>query len=288
MLLPRITLTIATSALVVRAAVAVFPVPSVVRDVGAIIQNSVAVTHQNVAVASQFEHCERDVTRTGTKTYAVTMISGSPYSRLTAIDDKPLAEADRRQQQDNEDAARVARAGEAPDERARRLQKYERKFRRIRLLLEQLPAAFDFTSEGTQLSEGFDAYVIRATPKRDYRPASREAEVLNGMEVRLWIEQHSFQWIKAEATVVRPVSLEGFLAEIERGTRFSLEQQPVAPNVWLPTKFSMRTRAKILFLLRHRTDVDETYFDYRRINSEGSRSDANRDSVADCLPIGFN
>ena len=175
------------------------------------------------------------MTSAGAKTYAVTMLLGSPYSRLTAVDDKPLSERERQQAQDSEEAARTARSTEAPSERARRVEKYERQIRRNRLLLEQLPSAFDFTSEGTQTSEGFDAYVIRATPKREYRPTSDEAEVLTGMEGRLWIEQHSFQWIKVEATVVHRVSIEALVASVEPGTRFFLEQRPVAGGVWLPS-----------------------------------------------------
>jgi hypothetical protein len=282
----RSTLTIAAGALGALAAIAAAPASVVVPDVDTVMQNSIAATHQNWAVSAQFDRCERDVTRAGTKTYAVTMILGSSYSRLTAVDDKPISEADRQRQHNDEDLARMTRASEAPDERARRIEKYERKSRRIRLGLDQFPYAFDFTSEGTQRTEGFDVYVIHATPKGSYRPTSSDSEVLKGTDVRLWIEQNSFQWVKVEASVVHPVSIAGFFASIEPGTRFSLEQRPVEPDVWLPTHFSMRTRARVLFLLRQRSDVDETYFDYRRVESEASRPDTHRDDA--CLPTVLN
>jgi hypothetical protein len=269
------------------AALAAIASSSVVPDVDTIVQKSVAATRQNWAAAGQFDYCERDVTKTGTKTFAVTMILGSSYNRLTAVDDNPISETDRQRQQNDEDSARVARASEAPDERARRVEKYERKSRRFRLGLEQFPYAFNFTSEGTQVADGFNAYVIHGTPKADYQPTSNDTEVLKGMEVRLWIEQSSFQWVKVEASVVHPVSIAGFLASVEPGTRFSLAQRPVAPDVWLPTHFSIRTRARILFLFRQRTDVDETYFDYRRVERDGSRPDAQHD-VAACLPTAVN
>ncbi len=280
----RLLLPTATGVLAVAAATAVVPARSTVLDVDQIIQKSVAVTHKNWAVATQFDHCERQVTSAGAKTYAVTMILGSPYYRLTAVDDKPLSDDDRQRQQDDEDAARVARAAETSDERARRVEQYERQARRNRLLLEQLPYAFDFSAEGTQAAEGSDAFVIRAMPKPAYRPPNSAAEVLTGMEGRLWIQQQSFQWIKVEATVVHSVSIEAFLARVEPGTRFSLAQRPVTPAIWMPTQFSMRTRARILFFLRQRTDVDETYFDYRRIEPGGLPPDAPRDSAATCPP----
>ena len=284
----RRTLTIAAGVVGALAAIAAVPVSSAGPDLDTIVQNSVAATRQNWAAAAQFDHCERDVTKSGIKTYAVTMILGSPYNRLTAVDDKPISESDRQRQQNDEELARVARANEAPDERARRVEKFERKARRFRQGLEQFPNAFDFTSEGTQLTEGFDAYVIHGTPKSDFRPTSNDTEVLTGMEVRLWIERNSFQWVKVEASVVRPVSIAGFLASVEPGTRFSLAQRPVAPDVWLPTYFSIRTRARILFLLRQRTDVEETYFDYRRVESDRSHPHAHRDDAAACLATAVN
>ena len=281
-----VTLAVAIRALDVLAT-PVGPATAVIQDAQEIIQNSVVATHKNWAIAAQFDRCERDTTDAGAKTYAVTMILGSPYYRLTAIDEKPVSDDDRQRADHDEDAARAARASEAQDERARRVTKYERQLQRNRLLLEQLPYAFDFTSEGTEVRDGFDAYVIRAIPKRDYRPADSQAEVLKGMEGRLWIEQHSFQWIKVEANVVHSVSIEGFLATVQPGTQFSLSQQPVDSEVWLPTHFSMRTRARIFFLFRHRSDEDETYFDYRRIDSTRSPDDARGDRAA-CLPASFN
>lgn len=52
--------------------------------------------------------------------------------------------------------------------------------------------------------------------------------MLRGMEGELWIDEATFQWVKVQARVIRPVSIEGFLARVEPGTRFELEKMPVA------------------------------------------------------------
>jgi hypothetical protein len=233
-------------------------------DVSEILRQSVAANHRNLLAAADYDHCERVLTRDGTKTYDVTMVLGTPYQRLTEINGRPLSDGEQQREQQKLDAARAARERESADERATRLGKDDKDRRRNRLLLDQLPEAFTFTLEGEQKIGRFDAYVLRATPRRDYQPPTLEAQVLTGMEGRFWIERNSFQWIKAEAAVVRPVSIASFLARVDPGTQFTLEQTPVSPDVWMPAHFSMRTRGRLLLLLKQRTQMDATYYDYRR------------------------
>jgi len=233
-------------------------------DVSEIIRQSVAANHRNLVASADFDHCERVITRDGTKTYDVTMVMGTPYQRLTEINGQPLSDENQQREKQKLDAARAARERESADERATRLGKDDKDRRRNRLLLDQLPEAFTFTLEGEQKVGHFDAYVLRATPRRDYQPPTLESQVLTGMEGRFWIERNSFQWIKAEAAVVRPVSIASFLARVDPGTQFALEQTPVNSDVWMPAHFSMRTRGRLLFLLKQRTQVDATYYDYRR------------------------
>lgn len=45
-----------------------------------------------------------------------------------------------------------------------------------------------------------------------------------------------------EATVIHPVSIEGFLAQVEPGTQFKLEKMPVADGIWLPKHFVSHVR----------------------------------------------
>jgi hypothetical protein len=233
-------------------------------DVSEIIRQSVAANHRNLVASTDYDHSERVLTRDGMKTYDVTMMVGTPYQRLTEINGQPLPDGEEQREKQKQDAARVARERETPDERATRLGKDEKDRKRNRLLLDQLPQAFNFTLEGQQKVGRFDAYVLRATPRREYQPPTLESQVLTGMEGRFWIDRDSYQWIKAEAAVVRPVSVASFLARVDPGTQFTLEQTPVTGDVWMPSHFSMRTRGRILLFLKQRTQMDATYFDYRR------------------------
>lgn len=84
------------------------------------------------------------------------------------------------------------------------------------------------------------------------------------MQGKLWIDKQTFQWVKIQAQVIHPVLIEGFLAEVEPGTRFELEKRPVQDGIWLPSHFAMKAQAKIFFLFPHRSQDDETYYGYRK------------------------
>jgi hypothetical protein len=84
------------------------------------------------------------------------------------------------------------------------------------------------------------------------------------MEGKLWIDEKTFQWVKVEARVIRPVSIGGFLAQVEPGTRFELEKMPVAEGIWLPKHFAMKSQAKVLFFFTRKSQADETYYGHHK------------------------
>ena len=114
---------------------------------------------------------------------------------------------------------------------------------------------------------GFEVYVLKATPRKGYKPPDRDSEVLTGMEGTLWIDQRTFQWVKVEAHVFHPVKIEGFLATVEPGTRFELEKRPVSGDIWMASHFSMRSNAKVLLLFPHKGEEDDLYFHYHKVES---------------------
>jgi hypothetical protein len=134
-------------------------------------------------------------------------------------------------------------------------------------MMEQLVDAFDFTLLGEQKLGGFDVYVLSAKPRPGYQPVNAETKALTGMRGKLWIDKKTYQWVKVEAEVVHPVTVEGFLATIEPGTRFQLDKMPVADGVWLPKHYVMTSRALVLFFFPRKRQEEETYFDYQRGSS---------------------
>jgi hypothetical protein len=246
--------------------VAVLAVPSFAQhDVENIIQRSVEVNAVDWKAAPDYDYVERDrQPGGGTKTYEELMILGSPYERLIAVNGKPLSPEQAAQEQQKLDTTVVERQKESPQGRRQRIAKYEKERQSDDLMMEQLTKALDFKLVGEQRLGAQDVYVLKATPRPGYNPPNAQAKVLTGMEGKLWIDKQTFQWVKVEATVIHPVSIGCFLAEVEPGTHFQLEKMPLADSIWLPKHFAMKSRAKILFLFTRRSQADETYSGYHK------------------------
>lgn len=240
-------------------------------DVATIIGKSVEANARDWAANPQFDYYERDRTSQGSKTFQVTMVYGSPYERLVEINGEKLRPAAEFAQQRKFRQVLAQRRAESAQQRRARIAKYEADRRRDQLMLNQLTQAFNFSLQGEQELDGRNVYVLKATPRSGYRPPNRDCQVLPGMEGTLWIDQSTFQWVKVEAHVMRPVEIEGFVAKVEPGTQFALEKMPVEGDIWLPKRYTMTADARVLFLLPHHSQEDDSYFNYQK---RGSSADS--------------
>jgi len=236
-------------------------------DVNEIIQRSVQANEADWKVQPEYNYCN-EVRESGhTKMFDVLMIEGTPYHRLVAVDGKMPSPQQTAEQEKKLKQAIASRHNETPQQRANRIAEWQRSQERNHLMIEQLTKAFNFKLEATRELDGHHVYELTATPRPGYQPPNKETKALTGMEGKLWIDQKSSQWVRVQAEVVRPVSIEGFLARVERGTRFQLNQAPIEPDVWFPTYFSMKSRAKIFFLIPHNDEEEDRYFDYRKAST---------------------
>jgi hypothetical protein len=229
-----------------------------------IVERSVQANSKDWQTAPAYSHFERDVLATGTRTVVVTMILGSPYQRLVAVNGTPLSADEQAREQQKLERVTAQRCGESRQARSERIDRYEKERTRDHQLMDEMTKAFSFKLVGEKKSGSSDVYVLQATPRPDYQPPNKETKVLTGMQGELWIDKHTYHWVRVEAEVIHPVVIGGFLARVEPGTRFELENMPVEGGVWLPEHFAMKSRAKILFLYTSKNQEDETYFDYRK------------------------
>ncbi len=240
-------------------------------DANAIIQRSVEANQTDWKANPEYDWTERDLQPGGgTKTFQEFMILGSPYGRLIALDGKPLPAAKEREEQHKLDTEIAKRQQESPEARHQRVAKFEEQRSRDHVMMEQLTKAFNFKLIGQQKLNSHDVYVLNATPKNNYQPPNMQSQALKGMQGKLWIDKASFQWVKVEAEVVRPVSIEGFLAKVEPGTRFELEKAPVQNGIWLPSHYAMKSQARVLYLFSHKSRDEETYWNYHKSTEDSS------------------
>jgi|SRR5689334_3002139 len=242
-------------------------------DARQIVERSLVPIRRDFEAAPQFECSEHDQDAKGSRTYLDLMIDGSDYQQLIAINDKPLSREKRAQEAQKLRDETARREKQSREERAQRIAKFQADQKRDHDLIAELTKAFDFKLAGVDHLGGHEVYVLHATPRRGYHPISRDTQVLTGMKGTLWIDQKSLQWVKVEAEVTHPVSIEGLMARVEPGTRFELEKMPVAPGIWLASHFAMKSRSRVFYLFPHQKSEEETYSDYRRISSSASTAE---------------
>jgi hypothetical protein len=234
-------------------------------DITRIVQESARVTQADLKASPEFDWSETDLESDGSqKTYRVHMLFGSPYRELIAVNDKPLPPDQKQQEKRKLQDETSRRQHESPGDRASRVAEFEKEQNRDRRFIEEFVRAFNFKLIGQQQLDGRAVYAVRATRRAGYRPTDRDSEVLTGMRGTLWIDKRTHQWVKAEAEVVHPVSIAGFVATVEPGTRFLLEKTPVTADVWLAKHFTMNEKAEIFSFINHKKHEDVTFFDYHK------------------------
>jgi hypothetical protein len=232
-----------------------------------IIRRSVAASERNWRAAPIWSYHERDAKPNGrgnsSKTYRVLMIEGSQYNQLVAKNDQPLSPDEQAAEEKKLEQEIRKRKSESPSERSKRISKYQQERNQDHAMMLEMVSAFDFTPAGEENVRGRPAYVFEASPKPGYVPKNRDAKVLTGMKGRLWVDKGTFQWAKVQAEVTTPISFYGFLARVEPGTSFLLEQAPVAGRIWFPIRFRQQVSAKALGIINENSLDEETYSDYK-------------------------
>jgi hypothetical protein len=237
-------------------------------DAQTILRRSVDAIREDWAKAPEYSWVERDVESKHdgvrmSKTYRVLMLDGSPYNVVTAVNDQPPAAAERALEQKKLAREIAKRRSESERERARRIAKYTREQQRNHAMLAEMVDAFRFDLTGQARVDGHDCWVLDAQPKPNYDPTDHEGRVLKGMKGKLWIDKATYQWVRVQAEVVKPVSFYGFLAKVGPGTEFYLEQEPVANGIWLPKVFDVRVRATALGFVSENSAENDSYRDYQ-------------------------
>src|SRR5208283_4301727 len=228
-------------------------------NVGDIIQRATTAMESDWNAFPGFAFVERDSVTSKRETTVATnrvfMIDGSDYYMPIAFNDKPYTAEQTAQEHEKLLQEIGRRSHQTEKERQHRSESYWKERNQTRILLGEYVKAFNFTVIGEEVINGHSACVLDAKRKLDYRPPNREARILTGMQGRLWIDTHDFHWVKAEAEVLKPVSILGIAVRILPGTHMELEMAPVSPSLWLVSSFTVAVKASIVWMPADRADV---------------------------------
>jgi hypothetical protein len=220
-------------------------------------------TYQEREQDRQFDS-NGSITKTESQTSEVMVLAGQPYRKLIAKDDKPLPAKDARHEDEKMDRELSRRESMSAQDRA----SLEKKREESRKFLREVPDAFKFTLAGQENVGGRPAWVIDAEPNPDFKPRTMQGRILQKIRGKLWIDQGEYQWVKADMHVLDAISLGWALFRIAQGGSIYYQQKRVNEEVWLPEQLRIRADARLAYVKKVRTEVDITYKDYRKFQSD--------------------
>jgi hypothetical protein len=250
------------------------PAPPGARE---IVQHSIEKNQQDDARLRDYTYNETTVVRTfdragavvktETRQLEVMNLYGSQYRHLVAKDGHALKGKSKEAADAEYNRELHKREVESEDDRLKREEKAAKDRAEGRKFLAEIPKAYDLKLAGEETLEGLPAWVIEATPRADYRPGAKHAELLRKLRGRLWIDKASEQWVKVEAEVIAPITFGGFLAKVDQGAKLTFLATRIDAGLWVPSKVTVRADARVLF--KHASlDVETAYTDYQRFRVE--------------------
>ena len=254
------------------------------QDASEIVRKSVAVNDRDFKAQPQYSFRERDLSAKldaggkpktqHSKTLEVTMIDGSPYSRLTELNGEPLPSSEEQVEAAKLKAAQSQRASQSTAQRQARISKYQKGRANDHMLMQEMVKAFDFTIAGNEQINGHDCYKLNANPKPGYQPPVEKARVLTGMKGTMWIAKDGYHWVRVEAEVIHPVEFGYLVAKVNPGTTFELDQAPVG-GAWLPQHFVQTVNARVLGMFGLASRDEAQYSDYQRLGVQQAAAELN-------------
>ena len=189
---------------------------------------------------------------------------------VIAYNGKPLTA-----EQQQAEQARVERFINKPEElRKKREQEFENAERTMRIT-RALPDAFVYEYAGEEQSSegigraGASLVKLKFRPNPKYEPPSRVEELLTGMEGYVLVDAARLRLASIDGTLFKEVGFGwGILGHLDRGGRFTVQQQEVGDNLWEISSVSLRFTGKVLLFKTLNIVSTETFSGFRRVRSD--------------------
>lgn len=201
------------------------------------------------------------------KTWDITVLYGEPYSRLIEKNDRPLSAEDEKKEQEKIDKFISKRKSESDEEQQKRQAKQKKEREEGRAFLRDVANAYDFRIIGEEPVDGRDAWVLEATPRKNFHPTQPHADVLPKLKGKLWIDKQDYNWVKAEAEAIDTISFGLFLARVHKGSHFSFEQVRLNNEVWLLRRFYVNASARLLLFKNEGLEQEDIFSNYKKFSS---------------------
>ena len=244
-------------------------------QIHALIVRAIQNQHRDDQALQEFERIERKIARSGENADITTDITERILPSGTGNIKLKMAEhgvpiASDLYRAELEFAVNAFDLAIHPNDRYKEdLAKYERRRRDRSDLVDTAMKAFRITWAGRETrtdSNGPHTFIkFLLDPNPDYEPINRFAASFQHVHAVLWVDEAQAQFARLEGDVASDIPFAGGIAgKVYRGGHVVMEQEEVAPGVWLPTVYTYDVDGrKFLFAfgLHERTEITR----YRRI-----------------------
>jgi len=244
------------------------------QDASEIVRKSVELDQANWARMKDYTWIARQTDRgldssghvksEKTDEWETVVLYGEPHRRMLERDGKPLSAEDQRAEQVKLDKAAAKFQRESPGQRARREAEYEKRREKGREFLRDVPDLFDFKLLGDQKFDGYDVWVISATPKPGAQPKHSDAKPLLKVQAKMWIDKAEYQWVRLEAETTATISFGLFIARLNPGAKLVFEQTRVNDEVWLPKREIISGAGRLALVKKLAGEQEVTWNNYRK------------------------
>jgi hypothetical protein len=245
------------------------------QDAGEIMRRALAEDAASAAIARNYTYLEHQEVRTSdgsnvkvreTNTYDVTLLEGSPYRRLVAHNDQPLAPKERSKEEEKLRRSIEDRRHETDAQKQQRIADWQHKEEKQHEPLHEIPDAFFLKLAPGETIEGQDVFVVDGTPKPGYKPKSKNAFFLPKVKGRFWIAKQGFQCVKVEFETLDTIAWGGIVARVAKGTRLRIELTRINNEVWLPKRILLAGSARVMLVKGFTGELDWTYSGFKKFS----------------------
>lgn len=130
-------------------------------------------------------------------------------------------------------------------------------------LVDAMSDAFIPKQLDSEMRNGHRCDVFELDPNPAYHPRSIFEEALSHVVATMWIDRESLQLVRGEARVVKDFPVGGgLIGKLYRGSTFSMDQEPVAPGIWLPVRYQYDfSGRKFLFPFEEHEVIEASHYD---------------------------
>lgn len=180
-----------------------------------------------------FRYIQRTISSDGSRT---TLEIATRYGRVGRLIEANRQPPDQQQLEKNEQLL-TRLATDTQLQKARFKDQQSDMLRRDNVI-KDMPAAFTYSYAG---KDPQGRIMLKFQPAPNFSPTSRQSLVLEGMAGEMWIDSSSQRMAKVDGKLIRDVTIGwGFLARLNTGGRFLLEQSQDPDGTWQQSLLSVR------------------------------------------------